>query len=337
MEKKSPTSHPDRWLNDLSETAQIEGFKPDEMISCPNCERKSPPTRMNCFYCNAELPFNETKLLKLNLRKLENWEKGFNVVSIGKDFDESKVDLAEASKFLSFDPQTARKILSSGKNLPLVRVETENEARIIGRRLAELGIETRIVSDESLKPETQQKRLRGIEFFDDALMLICFNADEVKQIKPDDLRLIVSGLLFESKIATSEKYNRKKENKFLDSSEISSDETMIDIYAGDEQTGFRIAAKGFDFSCLGTDKQLTAEENIKKLIEKLREFSRQTKFDDDYRILRGEIGMVWEVERRKDSKGVQKKMIGNVKLENVTTIDNLSQFTKYSRLQRQIL
>ena len=60
-------------------------------------------------------------------------------------------------------------------------------------------------------------------------------------------------------------------------------------------------------------------------------------FAGDYLRVRDILGKVWEVEEKKDSRGLQRKAFGTFNLENVTTINNLAQFTKYSRLRRQLL
>ena len=78
MEKNQPGE----LLQDLPVQTESIAFKPEEMISCAKCERTNPPNRLNCLYCGGELeiPEAQSKFLKPNLRKLENWEKGFNVV-----------------------------------------------------------------------------------------------------------------------------------------------------------------------------------------------------------------------------------------------------------------
>jgi hypothetical protein len=337
MEKKPEQIHPDNWLKDLSLQPQNEAFKPEEMLVCPKCERLSPPNRLKCFYCNGELPVTEIQFLKPNLRKLETWEKGFNIVCLPDNLNQEELNISEVAKLLKLEQEDTRKILAAGKALPIARAESETEAEIVAARLKESGVDSFILSDEKLKIETVTRRLRGIEFFDDRLVLILFNADEIVEISHEDLCLIVSGALFARKIESTEKHNRKKENEIVEAIELSSDELLIDIYSRDDTIGYRIESKGFDFSGLENEKQLLANENMKSLVEKLRTVAPNAKFDGDYRRLRNELGKIWEVEQRKDSKGLHKKGFGKFNLESVTTVDNLSQFTKYSRLQRQLL
>jgi hypothetical protein len=67
------------------------------------------------------------------------------------------------------------------------------------------------------------------------------------------------------------------------------------------------------------------------------EIGRNTKFDNSYAKVRHILGQVWETEETKNSKGIKASSFGNFNVENITTINNLQQFTKYSRLQLQLL
>jgi hypothetical protein len=337
MEKKPEQIHADGWLKDLPAQTQLEGFKPDEMIACSKCQRLSAPNRLRCFYCNGELPVTETKFIKPNLRQLESWEKGFNLIYLPDSSNFAGDKLSAVASFLRFEPEDLQGILSSRKPLPLARLESETEAQVVAQNLKEFGVETLVLSDEKLKIEMNPRRLRGMEFFDDKLVLILFSWDEIAEIARQELRLIVSGAIFVRKIESTERHQRKGENKILNTAEVSSDEFLIDIYSDDDSIGYRIETKGFDFSCLGSEKQLLAKENIKTLVEKLRAFAPDAKVNEDYRQIRAALNSVWELEQKKDSKGVQKKGFGKVTLESITIVDNLSQFTKYSRLQWHLL
>jgi hypothetical protein len=221
--------------------------------------------------------------------------------------------------------------------MPAVRAESKPEAEIVQIRLRELGIETLIVSDEMLAADKPPRRLRGIEFFDDKLILILFNQDEIIEISPDDLALIVNGAIFYRKIEATEKHNKKGDNEILDATETNSDEILIDIYSRSDPNGFRIYAKGFDFSSLESEKELLAKANIKKLGDKLRLTAPDVKTVNDYLSHRILLANVWESDQRIDSQGLKRESFGKFKLGNVTTIHNLSQFTKYSRLQWHLL
>jgi hypothetical protein len=338
MEKKTEPVGADQWLKDVSIEPEIRGFKPEEMISCPNCERKSPPTRLKCFYCGAELPVSaeQAEFIKPQPRKMEAWEKGFNLIILPNAQTYDDAALREVAGMTRLENEDLRKLVDAQKPLPLTRAESEKEAEIIAKRLSEIGFESLVLSDEDLKIEIVTRRLRGIEFRDDKLVLILFNSDEIAEIRREDLNLIVTGAIFERRIETTEQ-RKKRENKVLETTETSADELLIDIYAPGDAFGYRIVSSGFDFSCLETEKGILARENIRKLVEKLRAFAPRAKFVGDYLQIRDVLGQVWEAEEKRDSRGLQRKSFGRFDLGNVTTINNLSQFTKYSRLQRHLL
>ncbi len=339
MEKKVEPLQSDEWLKDIPLQTENLAFSPEEMIICAKCARHNPPTRLKCLYCGAELEISEAQsnFLKPHLRKMEVWEKGFNIIfkAETQHFDESK--LAEIVKMLKFEKDFLRKILNEKKNLPLARAESEKEAEIVQKRLRDYGIETIILSDESLSVETPPKRLRGIEFWDDKIIFVLFNGGEIVEIANDDLILIVSGAIFERRVEATEKRDKNGENKILQTDETTSDEFLIDVYSRQNELGYRIYAKGFDFSGLETEKGIIAVENLRKLVKKLRAVAPNAKTVDDYLQVRESLGKVWEVELKTDSQGLKRGGVGSFNLANTTTANNSRQFTKYSRLWRQLL
>lgn len=339
MENENEKKSSDEWLEDLPVQGENVAFNPEEMILCAKCARTNPPIRAKCFYCGARLEFSEAQgqLLKPNLRKLEIWEKGFNIIYLpdAQKYDEQK--LTAAAEILKLDREVLQKIFTDLKPLPLSRVETETEAGILQKRLRDNLIESVVVGDEDLAFEKPPKRLRGIEIFDDKLVLILFNQDEVVAIPNEDLALVVSGAIYQKKIEAIEKRGKKGETKILQSSETASDEILIDVYTKENHNGFRIFGKGFDFSCLGNEKGILARENMKRLVQRLREIAPQVKIVDDYLALRESLGIVWEIELKTDSLGLTRESFGKFNMGNVTTASNLAQFTKYSRLQRHLL
>lgn len=327
-------------LKDIPVTAENITFKTEEMIVCRRCERKNPPTRLRCLYCNAELEFDAARsaLLKPVLRKLEAWEKGFNLIYLPSGEEHlSERQQAEIARQTRLEKEVLQKISDAKTPLPLARAESVKEAEIIKQNLSEIGVKTSILSDQKLNVEKPQKRLRGLEFGAGKLRLKLFNTEEIVEITKEDLVLIVTGAVFERRVEATEKRNRKGENKLLNATETASDEMLFDIYSGDDAVGFRIEQNGFDFSCLGADKKMLATENLKTLSKKLREFAPNVRMVDVYLKIRAVLGNVWEVEERKDSKGLVRENFGKFNLGNVTTVNNLAQFTKYSRLQWHLL
>ncbi len=339
MENTEENKTVEEPLKDLPATAENIAYGFDEMIACEKCQRSNPPNRLKCLYCGAELRFSDeqTGSIKPVLRKLEAWEKGFNLIYVpnkSAEIDEQKI--SEISRMTRMEKDVLRKFFDAKKPLPLARSESEKEAAIVKQRFADLGIETVILSDNSLAVEKPPKRLRGIEFSDRQIFLKTFNTDETIEFLNEDLTLIVTGAIFQKRIEATEKHNKKGENTLLNATETASDEKLIDIYSRDHESGFRIEQKGFDFSCLGTEKSLLAAENIERLARKLKSAAPNAKIVEDYTQLRAVLGNVWEIAERRDSQGLVRERFGKFNLGNVTTVSNLEQFTKYSRMLNHI-
>lgn len=331
--------NPEDFMNELPLMTEEIGFKPDEMIACVKCSRINSPNRLKCMYCGAALALNDEQTARVtpHLRKLENWESGFNLIYLAREKEAiSATATAQISKILDFETETLQKIFDLRKPLPLARAESIVEAEILQKRLHEFGLETNIISDKSLSAAEFPKRLRGLEFSDSEITLILFNNDEVETIKKDDLALIVAGAVFEKTIQAFEA-KKKGEVKILNTSETASDELLIDIYSKNDPNGYRILTKGFDFSSLGGEKGILARENIKKLIARLQAANSQVKLIDDYMTIRGVLGEIWEIEEHKDSQGLTRQRFGKIDLSSVSSSSNLKQFTKYSRLQWHLL
>lgn len=334
MEKKADKIHDDEWLKNLLVQSEDFAFKPEEMILCGACQRTNPPTRLACFYCGKELEINETQSQKIkpNLRKLEAWEKGFNLIYQPDAKEFSETNLAEIAKLVNLESETLEKIWKLKTALPIARIETEKEAEIVRARLKEFGFETSVLSDEKLSANNPPKRLRGLEFWDDKLILIFFNTDEIAEIALEDLVLIVAGAIFERRTESVEK-RKKGESKLLKATETASDEMLFDIYSRENSEGYRIFAKGFDFSCLEAEKAMTAKENLTKLVQKLKSVAPNAKLVENYLEVRESLGSVWEAEEKNDSKGLMRRSFGSFNFENITIVSNWAQFNKFSRLQ----
>jgi hypothetical protein len=319
-------------------TIQTENiaFDPQEMRACVKCKRSNPPNRPKCLYCGGELAVSveEGSSIKPALRRLELWERGFNVIvrkTIGRP------NVAAAADLLSTGPDDITAILNLGPGLPIARVESETDASIVCDRLATFGIGCSIVSDAALAAEKPPVRLSSIEFLDTGLAVTDFNTADRTEIDVAQFVLLVPGVIRSGRVDALEKKRRGKQAKVLDETETASDETLLDLYTRDDSIGFRVHLAGFDFSCLCEDKGLLASENLRLLIVRLAEHLPNAKLANGYAAARHALGCVWEVETRKDPKGLQRSGFGKVGFGSTASSSNLGQFTKYSRLQWHLL
>jgi hypothetical protein len=313
------------------------GFSPEEMAECSGCKRKNPPNRAKCIYCGHEL---EIEGLSVNLiaacrRRLEPWENGFNVIHVaGASGGDHDITVMAGS--LSLDPEDLKSILKAGSSLPIARFETGSEASLLAEQLAGFGLNCRVIGDLELAVNKPPVRLRSIEVHKNRYVLETFNTAARIELPTDDLALIVVGHVFESRTESVEK---RKRGKTLPVDEIwtSSDEMVLDLYTAGDSIGFRVPSSGFDFSCLGSEKQLRAAENMDRLVSRLRQVSPLTLVFDDYLKRRDVLDLIWEPELMKDGLSSPGPGLGRRERIKTTSVSNIRQFTKYSRMQRILL
>lgn len=339
MEDTKENQPREESLKEMPVQTENIAYDSSEMIACGKCERTNPPNRLKCLYCGAQLEFSDEQSgnIKPVLRRLEAWESGFNLIYLPDASAETDDrTIREISRMTRTEPDVLQKLFDARKPLPLARAESEKEAEIVRQRFGELGIYTLILSDEKLAAENPPKRLRGLEFSGETILLKIFNTDEIFEARSENLLLIVTGAVFQKRVEATEKRGKKGENILLAATETATDEKLFDIYFNGNETGFRITQKGFDFSSLGEEKSLLAAENIMRLAQKLKSFAPDAKLIENYLQIRAVLGTVWEISEQKDSKGLVRERFGKFNLGNVTTVSNLEQFTKYSRMLKEI-
>ncbi|HEX8399640.1 MAG TPA: hypothetical protein VF644_19560 [Pyrinomonadaceae bacterium] len=337
MEKKeSLETHEPGWLKNFTDSQHesVHRFTSEQMVECEACRRPNAPTRINCFYCGSRLEISEKneKLIRPVLRKLENWEKGFNVVCFSSSANElSHSDLKAASAFLGFQPDVLKNLLKFGFPLPVLRVEIAEEAGIVENRLKDFNLNAFIVTDEDLSPEKAPKRVRGLEFSDNLTIRFTGN-DNIETLNWEDLSVLVEGRIFESKREALEQRKKGEAKEIGEASEFSDDERVLDFYDLKNLLGYRVSSKSFDFSCLGAKKSLLANENFEILLDEFKHRARNAFFDGNYKIIRPLLAQVWEMDERRDLTGLQHAGVGKINLGSTLTINNQSQFNRYSRL-----
>jgi hypothetical protein len=87
----------------------------------------------------------------------------------------------------------------------------------------------------------------------------------------------------------------------------------------------------FDFSCLGKEKSITAFQNFAVLTNLLRARAVNAMFDEAYNRSRSILAKMWPAEEPENRTERRRDFHASVR---TTTSDNLSQFTRYSRLRR---
>lgn len=320
------------------EPSEPQGFTPEQMIRCEECLRANPPTRLTCLYCVAQLPLSESaaKLRKPDLRQPEKHQLGYNNIILPHDPAPSASVVTDAAKLLKLTEDNLQQLFSHKIALPVARTASREEAELIFIRLQDLGIRTLTLSDEELGltgPDGGVKRVRSMTFDDESLTIHQSGVGDDTTTGWNDIILIVPGRLFETRLEIKERMTRKSENDIVDTSEFFRDEAVIDFYiAGHSQT-WRVSSNGFDFSCLGSDKGLIANENLGKLQRLLSTKAVNAQVDDSYSQLRGLLELAWIMQPETQSSGWRRERPGKLSVGVATTKSNESQLTRYSRLR----
>ena len=317
------------------EPSEPQGFSAEQMIRCEECLRANPPTRVSCLYCVAPLPMTEAaaRLRKPVLRPPEKHQLGYNNILLPSEQAAPEEMISEAAKLLKLSPENVRELVSQSVPMPVARTASREEAELVSVRLRDLGLDCLTLSDEELGADNVVKRVRSMSFDDDHLAIYQAGAAEVSDAAWSDIVLIVPGRLVETRLEIKERKTRKTENEILDTSEFFRDETLIDFYIAEHSSTWRVGATGFDFSCLGREKALVANENIGKLQRLIVSKAVNARVDDSYARMRNLLELAWGTQPETQSGGWRRERPGKLSVGMATTRSNESQFTRYSRLR----
>lgn len=322
----------------LAPPAEARPFAPDQLVACPACLRANAPTRLRCLYCGAALPTTAAAadLRRPALRKLEEWEQGFNVVLPACAEDETELPrepLIAAAQLLRLVPEQLEQIIAARTPLPLTRTATAEEAALVKHRLAALGLAAEIIADELLAASSPQ-RIRQLEF-DDARLTGATSADGVRRrMAWPEVVLLVVGRISRRQIEVEAQHGRNAQSEIVETREFYDDESVLDIHGRAAEQHWRIRAGNFDYTCLGAQKSLLAAENFARLGALISQHARAAHFDDDYARLRHLLQTAWPVAEQTSAGGLRRERIGRLRTGATTTVNNETQFTRYSCLRR---
>ena len=318
------------------EPSEPQGFSPDQMIRCEECLRANPPTRVSCMYCVAPLPLTEAsaRLRKPVLRPPEKHQLGYNNILLPQDQAVSAEVMADAATLLKLSEEALQEILSHALPLPVARTASREEAELVDERLRDLGLRSLMLSDHDLGlSDNGVKRVKSMIFEDEYLVIQQSGAAEEIIIQWTDIVLILPARVFETRFEMTERITRKPEKEIVDTSEFFRDEAIIDFYTLANVSTWRVSANGFDFSCLGDEKALVANENIGRLQRLIAVKAVNAEVDDSYRRVRNVLEFAWGMQPETQSSGWRRERPGKLSVGMATTKSNETQFTRYSRLR----
>jgi len=319
------------------EPSEPLGFPAEQMIRCEECLRANPPTRVSCLYCVAPLPLTESavRLRKPVLRQPEKYQLGYNNILLPSEPEVASEIVTEAASLLKLSTENVQQLMSLGMPMPVARTSSREEAELVTLRLRDLGLSSVTVSDEELGLSFSDSVLRRVRAmsFDDERLVIYHSGTEEMSVSWSDVILILPGRLIETRLEIKERMTRKKENEIVDTSEFFRDEVVIDFYTLVHSFTWRVGAMGFDFSCLGKEKALVANENISRLQRVMVGKAVNADFDDSYQRVRSLLELVWGTQAETQSSGWRRERPGKLSVGVATTKSNETQFTRYSRLR----
>jgi hypothetical protein len=271
-------------------------------------------------------------LRKPILRPTEKHELGYNTIVLPGG-DALAVDaISDAAAFLKLKEEDLARLLAERSPLPVARTASREESELISDRLQQLGF--RVVT---LRDENSVMRVRSLSFDESEFVINPDHAKNEAQVPWSSIILLVPGRLIEKRVEVKEVKTRRAENEILDTSELFSDEAVIDLYLSGQAETWRISANGFDFSCLATEKTLLANENFIKLQRLLVARASNARLDDSYNRLRPLLDLVWGPQQETKSSGWRRERPGKLSLGMATIRSNERQFTRYSRLVHYLI
>lgn len=329
------------WSDAEPLRSEPRGFAAEQMVTCEACLRANPPTRTSCLYCGAGLRMTEASasLQRPTLRKLEKWEQGFNAIILpNAGAHLSHEAMGDMAQLLRMESEDLKGILETGLPLPLARAATLDEASLIETRVAPMGVKLVVISDSDLvADDLLPRRVRACELTETELVVLPVAGSlESARVAWTDVALLVVGRLVVRQIEIEERKGRRQENELVDSREMTTDESVVDIYTTQSDRAWRISAANFDFSCLGARKAFVAAQNFSTLVTVLRECASGALYDDTYNGVRQALSVVWPLDQQTEGRGWRRQRPGRVNTEAVTTSDNEAQFTRYSRLRNHL-
>jgi hypothetical protein len=311
-----------------------------EMITCDACLRANPPTRVACLYCGADLPVTGNaqdsepagEAVGSTAGSAENVSDGYYIVLAPHPTNiPSASSLSEIASVLHLQIPEVQSVFDGGRSVPVARAATREQASQLTEKLQALGTETEIFRGEGLGLDIAARKIRALELSDDGFIGVRVSDGGKVSTPWHDLVLIVAGRLLVNRVEVEER-RRRGRSQPLGTRELFSDESVLDLYTKSADSGWRVSSSSFDFSCLGSEKALTAFENFSALLNLLRVRAPNVEVDDGYPALRPVLANVWPLEPQTRKGDWRRSGAGKYDVATVTTTDNEGQFNRYSRL-----
>ena len=313
--------------------SEPQGFAHNEMVRCDVCLRANPPTRANCLYCAAALTTvrKTVEPRAVTLKPVDDSVLGYNCILLQIGASNHADKMQTAAQLLKLSTAELARITAARVPLPLARTETREEAELVTHKLMDLGFNTRVLSDAELGLPDPVVQIRAAKLTDEGITLKQIGGDAGTEISWSQIALIVSGRLIRRRVESAEQKGKRGEKEITEAREFFADEQVMDLYANERSESFRISANSFDYSPL-PQRGFVAAENFASLLTLIRTRSYTARHDDSYLSVRQALDGVWPSGQRTGSGGWRRERPGKYSIEAVMEINNVNQFTRYSRL-----
>src|SRR4030095_7609218 len=150
-----------------------------------------------------------------------------------------------------------------------------------------------VIPDEEMKLDHELLRARRIAVSDDEIRI--FHSSGEMSILKSEIILLVVGELRNIRVDYTEGISGRsgQSGTVLDSFEVRSGETLLDVYASRIEQGFRIKSDAFDYSGFIPDLSFRSEVNFRAAWTKLRADLPDVKVDDDFPKMRTLLSRRW--------------------------------------------
>jgi hypothetical protein len=313
--------------------AKTPRFTPDQMIACDECRRQNPPTRPTCLYCGAPLAntsiSQETRPDPTIAVLPPETTEGFSVVLRPAPLTDSTI--AELATLLHLQIEDLRGLKRAGNPKPIARFATVEQASKFSETVAGLGLEADTIADSLFKPEAENRKIRSLEFSDNEISGTASSGGGRVSSRWDEVILIVTGRILVNRLEVEERRKRGRQQP-LDTRELFSDESILDLYSQSNTAAWRISANSFDFSCLDPAKGMTTFENFSALVKVIRDRAPKVEVNTSYIELRNLLTGVWPLGKQTRHGNWRRSGAGKYDVSTITITDNEAQFNQYSRL-----
>ncbi|HVG20994.1 MAG TPA: hypothetical protein VNI02_18235, partial [Blastocatellia bacterium] len=316
----------------IPSAGESETILNQDVVNCPRCARRTAAARGACIYCGETLPITRIEAAPPQ-RKIDSFEHAFNTIlePVLSPTDESAEAAVAAA--LGIDLAEARAYVAAGKRVPLARSQNRQEAAMIAGLVRDCGFKAVVIPDEDFMLERELLRARRIVAREDGMQVDLPGG--AMALPSSEIKLLVVGALKNNRVDYTEGVAgmRGQSGNVLDSSEFSSDETLIDVYTASLDRSFRIRSGAFDYSGLVSPLSFRAEVNFKAAVAKLREIAHRATFDDDFGKVSHLLARAWPARSRNEARGIKRKGLAYRPVAQASLItDNRDQFERYSRL-----